>query len=46
MSPMCIVIIKDGEADESVFILEFSFFKHLVEELGDMRRGIAEGSTS
>lgn len=41
-----IMVIQNGKTDKAVLILKLWFFKHLVEELGYMRRGIAKGSTA
>lgn len=41
-----IMVIQNGKTDKAVLVLELRFFKHLVEELGYMRRWIAERSTA
>lgn len=43
---MRIMVIQNGKTDKAVLVLKLWFFKHLVEELGYMRRGIAIGSTA
>lgn len=46
MTAVRIMVIQNGKTDKAVLILKLWFFKHLVEELGYMRRGIAKGSTA
>ena len=46
VTAMRIMVIQNGKTDKAVLILELRFFKHLVEELGYMRRGIAECATA
>lgn len=46
MTAVRIMVIQNGKTDKAVLVLKLWFFKHLVEELGYMRRGIAKGSTA
>ena len=40
------MVIQNCKTYKAILVLEFWFFKHLVEELGYVRRGIAKGSTA
>ena len=46
VTAMRIMVIQNGKTDKTVLVLEFWFFKHLVKELGYMRRWIAKCSTA